>query len=125
MIHRSCSYVLPPFDLPMAPSHPLDPACPAAQLVVDPKSAQPDELILVAPLGFNFTAFLGGLFLGRARAFGGEKKIGKMRKNQRKTIGKWKNHRKNRGKMEVYPVLNGKIIGKPQKTIGKRRFTLW
>ena len=32
-----------------------------AQLVVDPKSAQPDELILVAPLGFNFTAILGGL----------------------------------------------------------------
>ena len=24
-------------------------------LAVDPKAAQPDELILVAPLGFNFT----------------------------------------------------------------------
>jgi hypothetical protein len=32
-------------------------------LVVDPKSAEPDELILVAPLGFNFTALLD---IGRA-----------------------------------------------------------
>lgn len=29
------------------------------ELVVDLKSAQPDELILVAPLGFNFTSILG------------------------------------------------------------------
>ena len=29
------------------------------QLMVDPKSASPDELILVAPLGFNFTTMLG------------------------------------------------------------------
>ena len=77
MIHRSCSYVLPPFDLPMAPSHPLDPACPAAQLVVDPKSAQPDELILVAPLGFNFTAFLGGLFWDGRGPLEAKKKLGK------------------------------------------------
>jgi len=31
----------------------------SAELMVDPKSASPDELILVAPLGFNFTTMLG------------------------------------------------------------------
>lgn len=34
------------------------------QLMVDPKSASPDELILVAPLGFNFTTMLGGVGFG-------------------------------------------------------------
>eukprot|EP00439_Symbiodinium_sp_Y106_P018836 s385_g2.t1 len=32
-------------------------------LVVDPKSSQPDELILVAPLGFNFTPWLSDEFI--------------------------------------------------------------
>ena len=31
--------------------------------MVDPKSSQPDELILVAPLGFNFTPWLSNKFI--------------------------------------------------------------